>query len=230
MKIFQGTGVSDGVAFGKLIFYNTDIQNIEKRTVSNIKAELERLEQAQRSTRTELQKTYEKALKIMSPQNADIFKAHVLLLDSPDFFESIVDIITTDKVCSEYAVLTVAQKLMQKLKNGNMKSPVNDIEDVSQCLLRNLRNEKFNQIITSEKAIICANELVPSQILEFNKSNVSGFCLLSNSHSSHIAIIAKAMKIPAVTGIRGLNAELSGKNAAIDGKKGLVYIDPDGSI
>ncbi|MDE6150052.1 MAG: hypothetical protein K2F81_08180 [Ruminococcus sp.] len=227
MTVLNGKGISKGMALGKLIFYTPAEKHIEKRTVTNVQNEIVRLEKAKQSSLKELQKIYEKALKIMSKKNADIFKAHILLLDSPDFFEDIVNIITTDCVCAEYAVYTIAQKLMKKLKTEEMKSPINDIKDVSQTLIRNLANEKFNDIIGSEKVIICANDLVPSQILEFNKANVSGFCLINSDRNSHTAIIAKSMNIPAIVCIEQLTEKYMGNPALIDGEKGMLFIEPN---
>lgn len=230
MPEFKGQGVSEGIAFGKIMFYKTVKSDIKKRLVENTADEIERLQKAKQSAMKELQQIYEKALKIMSEKNSAIFKAHIQLLSSPDFSDRIINLIATEKVCADYAVYTVAQELMKTLEKGRMTSPVNDIEDVSGCLLRNLQNESFNTVIAKENVIICAHELVPSQILEFNKSKVSGFCLIGNSHSSHVTVAAKAMKIPAVIGVIGLTEENEGKPASIDGEKGIVRVNPNSSI
>lgn len=227
LTVLHGKGVSEGKATGKLIFYTSAKEHIQKITVNNTQAEIEKLKKAKQSSLKELQQIYEKARKIMSPKNADIFKAHVLLLESPDFFESIINTVVNDSVCAEYAVYSVAQKLMKKLDKENMTSPINDIEDVSQTLIRNLANKKFNDIIENEKVIICADNLVPSKILEFNRQNIAGFCLINSEQNLHTAIIAKSMNIPAITGVSGLTEEHMDKPAAIDGEKGILYIDPD---
>lgn len=230
LTVLHGEGIFKGKSAGKLVFYTPAEKHIEKRLITDVQSEIKRLEKAKQSSLKELQKIYEKALKIMSKKNADIFKAHILLLDSPDFFEDIVSKITTDCVCAEYAVDTTAQKLMKKLEAEEMKSPINDIEDVSQTLIRNLANEKFNDIIGHEKVIICAKDLVPSQILEFNKTNVTGFCLINADKNSHTAIVAKSMNIPAIVCIDDMAERYTGRNAVIDGEKGLLYIDPDDNL
>lgn len=227
MVVLLGKGVSGGKATGKLIFYTPAQKHIQKITVNNTQTEIEKLKKAKQSSLKELQQTYEKARKIMSPKNADIFKAHILLLESPDFFESIINTVINDSVSAEYAVYAVAQKLMKKLDRENMTSPINDIEDVSQTLISNLANKKFNDVIENEKVIICADNLVPSKILEFNRKNIAGFCLINSEQNLHTAIIAKSMNIPAITGISGLTAEHMNKPAEIDGEKGILYIEPD---
>lgn len=225
MAEFIGKGVSDGVAKGKLMLYKAPDNEIAKTTVTNTEAQIKRLENARQNALVELRQVYKKAQALMSDDYADIFKAHVLMLENDDLCNAISQMIAADKVSADYATYTTAQKLKATLKKGGMSGSANDIDDVSDCLLRNLRNEQFNKIVADEKVILCADSLVPSQVLEFNSENIAGLCLVGDNHWRHIMIVAKAMKIPAVVGIDRLSDNHSGKMATLDGKTGVLTVD-----
>ncbi|MDO5124856.1 MAG: phosphoenolpyruvate-utilizing N-terminal domain-containing protein [Ruminococcus sp.] len=225
MKEFRGIGASVGNAEGVLMFFEALNGSADKSFVEDPIVEIERLRLAEHYAKLELEQVYAKALTLMSAEYADIFKAHIMLLESPDFFGAIEKMVKEQKLSAEYAVEVVAKKLSDTLKNGEMLSPIDDIKDVSECLLRNLRNEDFNRIATTESIIICADELVPSQVLEFHKSNIVGFCLIGNKHSSHVPIIAKALGIPAIIGLERPCVGCFGKNACIDGQAGILTVD-----
>ncbi len=231
MIVLKGKSVFGGIGIGTLTFYKRNEQRVTRQHVENTQAEWNRFEEAREATIRELQALYEKAIKNVGEENAKIFEIHGMMLNDLDYLESVEHIITTQKVNAEYAVATTADNFADMFKAMNdsyMQGRATDVKDISERIISNLSGQKQQGFVTNESVIIAADDLVPSETVQLDKSKVLGFATMYGSSNSHTAILARTMNIPAVIGIgEALNEKYDGALAVIDGFEGKVYVDPD---
>lgn len=231
MITLKGKSVFGGVAIGKIAFYKRKEQQIKRIHVEDTQAEIKRFEEAKAEAIEQLKGLHEKALANVGEANAMIFEIHQMMLEDLDYNESIHNIITTQEVNAEYAVGTTADNfaaMFAAMDDAYMQGRAADVKDVSERLVAVLSGEGEGGLHTDEPAIIAADDLVPSETVQLDKSKVLGFATMYGSSNSHTAILARTMSIPAVIGLgEELSPNFDGKMAIIDGFSGCVYVDPD---
>ena len=231
MITLEGKSVFGGVAIGKIQFYKRNEITIKRTRVEDVEAEVERFRNAKAKTLELLKGLYEKALEDVGEANAMIFEAHQLMLEDPDYVESIENIICTQDVNSEYAIGATADNfaaIFEAMDDAYMQGRAADVRDVSERLLQALSSQNETVMVMDEPVIIAADDLVPSETVQLDKEKVLSFVTMYGSANSHTAILARTMNIPAVIGLgEALKEEYDGKVAIVDGVDGKVYIDPD---
>ena len=231
MITLEGKSVFGGVAIGKIQFYKRNEITIKRTRVEDVEAEVERFQNAKAKTLELLKGLYEKALEDVGEANAMIFEAHQLMLEDPDYVESIENIIRTQDVNAEYAIGATADNfaaIFEAMDDAYMQGRAADVRDVSERLLQPLSSQNETVMVMDEPVIIAADDLVPSETVQLDKEKVLSFVTMYGSANSHTAILARTMNIPAVIGLgEALKEEYDGKVAIVDGVDGKVYIDPD---
>lgn len=231
MITLEGKSVFGGVAIGKIQFYKRNEITIKRTRVEDVEAEVERFQNAKAKTLELLKGLYEKALEDVGEANAMIFEAHQLMLEDPDYVESIENIIRTQDVNAEYAIGATADNfaaIFEAMDDAYMQGRAADVRDVSERLLQALSSQNETVMVMDEPVIIAADDLVPSETVQLDKEKVLSFVTMYGSANSHTAILARTMNIPAVIGLgEVLKEEYDGKVAIVDGVDGKVYIDPD---
>lgn len=231
MITLEGKSVFGGVAIGKIQFYKRNEITIKRTRVEDVEAEVERFQNAKAKTLELLKGLYEKALEDVGEANAMIFEAHQLMLEDPDYVESIENIIRTQDVNTEYAIGATADNfaaIFEAMDDAYMQGRAADVRDVSERLLQALSSQNETVMVMDEPVIIAADDLVPSETVQLDKEKVLSFVTMYGSANSHTAILARTMNIPAVIGLgEALKEEYDGKVAIVDGVDGKVYIDPD---
>lgn len=231
MITLEGKSVFGGVAIGKIQFYKRNEITIKRTRVEDVEAEVERFQNAKAKTLELLKGLYEKALEDVGEANAMIFEAHQLMLEDPDYVESIENIICTQDVNAEYAIGATADNfaaIFEAMNDAYMQGRAADVRDVSERLLQALSSQNETVMVMDEPVIIAADDLVPSETVQLDKEKVLSFVTMYGSANSHTAILARTMNIPAVIGLgEALKEEYDGKVAIVDGVDGKVYIDPD---
>ncbi len=231
MITLTGKSVFGGVAIGKISFYKRKEQQIKRWHIDDTEAEVKRFEAAKEAAVAKLQVLYEKAMADVGEANAAIFEIHQMMLEDLDYIESIVNIITTQEVNAEYAVGTTADNfaaMFEAMDDAYMQGRAADVKDVSERLLNVLSGTESEEFSTDEPVILAADDLVPSETVQLDKSKILGFATMYGSANSHTAILARTMNIPAVIGFgEGLTEECDGKMAVLDGFEGTLYVDPD---
>ena len=231
MITLEGKSVFGGIAIGKIQFYKRNEITIKRTRVEDVEAEVERFQNAKAKTLELLKGLYEKALEDVGEANAMIFEAHQLMLEDPDYVESIENIIRTQDVNAEYAIGATADNfaaIFEAMDDAYMQGRAADVRDVSERLLQALSSQNENVMVMDEPVIIAADDLVPSETVQLDKEKVLSFVTMYGSANSHTAILARTMNIPAVIGLgEALKEEYDGKIAIVDGVDGKVYIDPD---
>ena len=199
--------------------------------VEDTEAEAARFEDAQETAIAQLGELYDKAMEDVGEANAAIFEVHQMMLMDLDYVDSIKNIITTQEVNAEYAVATTGDnfsRMFASMDDAYMQGRAADVKDVSDRLLGILSDAGESGVVADEPVIVAADDLVPSETVQLDKSKVLAFATMYGSANSHTAILARTMNIPAVIGLgEGLAKEYDGHMAAIDGFTGTIYIDPD---
>ena len=231
MITLSGKSVFGGVAIGKIAFYKRQEKQVRRYHVEDTEAEVARFEEAQETAIAQLGELYDKAMEDVGEANAAIFEVHQMMLMDLDYVDSIKNIITTQEVNAEYAVATTGDNFSQmfaSMDDAYMQGRAADVKDVSDRLLGILSDAGESGVVADEPVIVAADDLVPSETVQLDKSKVLAFATMYGSANSHTAILARTMNIPAVIGLgEGLAKEYDGHMAAIDGFTGTVYIDPD---
>ncbi len=231
MLVVQGKGVCGGIAIGKVSIYERGDISVKRKHISNISNEINRFEKAKEASIVELDTIYQKALEEVGASNAQIFEIHKMMIEDEDINESVINIISTQKVSAEYAVALTADNFSSMFKNMDdlyMQSRAADVKDISDRIIKNLVDcdDKFT---LTDKTIICADDLAPSETVSMDKDKVLAFVTAHGSSNSHTAILARTMNIPAIIGIgeEMLNNIKSGDLAIVDGYEGKIYVNPD---
>ena len=231
MITLTGKSVFGGVAIGRIAFYKRNEITIKRTHVDDIEGEVKRFETAKEKAVAQLQELYNKAMEDVGESNAMIFEIHQMILEDLDYVESIVNIITTQKVNAEYAIGTTADNfaaMFQAMDDAYMQGRAADVKDVSERLLQVLSDNGTDAMKMDEPSIIAADDLVPSETVQLDKEKALSFITMYGSANSHTAILARTMNIPAVISLgEDLKKEYDGKLAIVDGLEGKVYIEPD---
>ncbi len=231
MRIIQGKGVSDGIAVGRIRFYKRDELSILCERIDDPDEELRRFETAKLTAVSQLDALYNKALTEVGEENAMIFDVHRMLIDDPDYNDSVEGIIRSRCVNAEYAVALTSDdfsEMFATMDDEYMRERSADIRDISNRIMKCLMNMTDTRRDCSEGDIICADDLSPSETIQLDKENILAFCTAQGSYNSHSAILARTMNIPAVTGLGADLLDLpEGTELIIDGESGAVYINPD---
>ena len=234
MVILQGKSVFGGVAIGKIQFFKRDETQIKRRHVDDPEAEIRRFRTAKEKALSELQQLYDKALTDVGEANAMIFEAHQLMLEDPDYNDSVENIINTQKVNAEYAIGVTSDNyaaIFEAMDDAYMQGRAADVKDVSNRLLSQFAKKQNASFEMTEQVIIAADDLAPSETVQLDKDKVLSFITVGGSANSHTAILARTMNIPAVIGIGDtLTPKYDGRLAIVDGQEGKIYIDPDEEI
>ncbi|MBE6844167.1 MAG: phosphoenolpyruvate--protein phosphotransferase [Ruminococcus sp.] len=232
MKKFKGKGVYGGVAIGKLRVINRTGVEVRRIRIDDIQAEKKRLENARLEAAKQLEEIYSKALVSVGEANARIFEIHLMMLEDEDYNESIENIIETQWTNAEYAVAVTSDNFAQmfsSMDDSYMQARASDVKDISNRIIECLNPDEKSEESLTEKVIICADDLAPSETVSLDKDNVLAFVTANGSSNSHTAILARNMNIPAIIGLgEEFLAEISdGMTAVVDGMAGELIIEPD---
>lgn len=232
MIILHGKSVYNDICIGKISFFKRNESIIKRIKVQDSDSEIERFHNAKKLAVEQLSQLHKKMIKSVGEADAAIFEIHQMMLEDLDYCDSIENIIKSQKVNAEYAIGVTADNfsdMFLAMDDEYMRGRAADVRDVSERLI-NVLNGVDNNIIddSDQKYIIAADDLAPSETVQLDKSRVLGFILKNGSASSHTAILARSMGIPAIIGIgEQLLEEYDKADCIVDGFTGTIYIEPD---
>jgi len=232
--MLKGIPASPGIAIGKAFLLDSEELAVPKRKIKEkqISDEIARFENALIQTRSEILKIQEKITREMGNKHAEIFNAHLLVLEDRMLIEDVITRLKDDKVGVEYIFLEVLKKYASafaKIEDEYLKERVADVEDVGKRVLRNLIGQKKETLRTlKEQVIVVAYDLSPSDTASMHKGAVLGFVTDIGGRTSHTAIMAKSLEIPAIVGLEVSTKQIKHQDTLIvDGNKGLLFVNPD---
>lgn len=231
MSFLNGIAASSGIAIAKAYRLVEPDLSFDKKTVENAEQEVERFQAALAESKGELEVIRDNAHKDLGADKAAIFDAHLLVLSDPELISPIEDKIKTDKVNAESALKETADMfitMFEQMDNEYMKERAADIRDVTKRVLSHLLGVQIaNPSMIAEEVIIIAEDLTPSDTAQLNRQFVKGFTTDIGGRTSHSAIMARSMEIPAVVGTKESTKQIkNGDLVIVDGLKGLVHINP----
>lgn len=231
MQSFQGKSVYKGIAMGPIVVLKKNDYQVKRTRIEDAQAEEKRLDEALESSKTQLQKLYDKAVKEVGEASAAIFEVHQMMLDDEDYLEAIQNMIRTEQVNAEYAVAVTGDnfaEMFASMDDDYMKARSADIKDISERLVRNLSGQGDVDLSSIEPSVIVADDLSPSETVQMDKEKILAFVTVHGSTNSHTAILARMMNIPALIGVNmNLDELKSGMQAVVDGFQGTVTFEPD---
>ena len=229
----RGLGVSPGVAIGEVQLTEQVVFTTRKETISSqqLDVELSRLDGAIERTHKQLVQIRDNIKEIVGEEHAFIFEAHLLILQDKSLLNSLKEIIQNEKAEAEWAISRVNdkyQKLFESIADEYLMQRKFDVADVLSKIYRNLEPTEIRKKEDSKEKILVAHELLPSEAaLRLSKRNILAVALDMGGQTSHTAILARSLNIPAVMGLRNISQRVkNGDVLIVDGTDGEVLINP----
>lgn len=230
MKTGFGKGVCEGIAEGKIFYFEKVAKPLKKTVVSDRASELNRFYEGREAALKQLTQLYDKAVKEIGDNEAMIVEIHKMMLQDEDFNGLVEEKIKNNGLNAEFAVEEAGEEFAQlfsSMEDEYMSGRAEDMRDIASRVIRILSGEVINYTL-KEPRIIVAEDLAPSETLQFDKSKILGFVVKKGSLNSHTAILARTMNIPAIVQADlEINHNLSEKVMLVDGTNGQFYIEPD---
>jgi len=236
-QTIQAIAVSPGIAIGRVarVRGSNHLQepNPHKITDDEINGELTRFIAALVETRKQLVELQDQVRDRLNSRDADIFEAHIMLVDDRTLLNEVEKRIKGEHVTAEYALFEATERftaVFNGMQDEYLKERAADIRDVAARITANLNDDPHHDMELDDRRIIIATTLAPSETAQLDRSKVLGFAVETGSATSHTAILARAMKLPAVVGIPPELPETltADDKLIIDGYTGKVIINPDG--
>jgi phosphotransferase system enzyme I (PtsI) len=227
----SGIAASPGVALAKALIYHEDYIQAPARIISDANAEIERFKKTLNISVSELLELAETTRKECGDQEAEIFEAHAMILQDPEIEGPCIELIKKDEICAEFAFQKICLKyrtLLEGMDNDYFRERAVDVTDVSQRVVKHLMNIPLVDFANlDDEVILIANDLTPSVTASMDKNKIKGILTQKGGKTSHSAILARNLNIPAIVGIEDLILKIkSSDHIALDATLGKVYINP----
>jgi phosphotransferase system enzyme I (PtsI) len=228
--ILHGIAAAPGISIAKAHLYSKQKEDISSQTVDDVEEAIANLDVALEQSKKELRKIFSLAVDKIGEKRAAIFDAQIMILDDPILISNIKDRIRREKKVPEFIVDSEISKytqLMNQADEAYMKERSHDIEDIKNRIIRNLKKKKWKSRIATDVIVVTTN-LSPSDTVLFTRMNVKGYVTDFGGLTSHAAILARSLNIPAVLGLHDATNKIQENDELIiDGYKGLVIVNPD---
>ena len=235
MRKLTGIPASPGIASGQAYIFQETELTIEKKTISDTSAELKRFEEATHNAIEQIKTIREKAESETSSEEAAIFDAHAMFLQDPTLIDAIRQAIGKNAINAEAAVneaIETHAQTLERMEDEYFRARAADIRDVGRrvvCTLLGIGEADLSNL--NVPSIIIARDLTPSDTVRVDKNLVLGFCTAEGGPTSHTAIIAKTLDLPAVVGVGSDVLDIPSSSLVIlDGKTGEIIVDPDEAL
>ncbi|WP_125981955.1 phosphoenolpyruvate--protein phosphotransferase [Loigolactobacillus iwatensis] len=231
-EMLKGIAASDGIARAKAYLLVQPDLSFSKKSIDDVQAEVDRLHKAVAASSAELKLVRETAAKSLGEEEAQVFDAHMMILDDPEFVGAIESGIKDKKVNAEQVLSDVSANFIQMFEamtdNPYMQERAADVRDVTKRLMSHLLGVTLpNPSLIDEEVIIIAHDLTPSDTAQLNRKYVKGFITDLGGRTSHSAIMARSLEIPAIVGTEKATGEIKADQMVIvDGNGGVGVIDP----
>lgn len=227
----KGIGSSDGIAIAQVFLLEKPKFTISEAKISDINSEIEKVKQCFEKSVNEISKIKDIAAKKMGEEKASVFDAHIQIVQDPEIFNQVESLIKDEKFNGGYAINKVfndTHDLFANMEDDYFKQRASDINDVKDRILSSFLNIALPDILSINKeVVIVADDLTPSETALLDKKYVKGFLTNIGGRTSHAAIMARTMEIPAVLGLIDItNKVKNGETIALNGKSGDVELNP----
>ncbi len=230
---FQGAGVSPGIAQGAIHVVRDDLDDVARYHIepSQITTEIGRFETALIQTRVQILEMQQKIAESIGAKDAGIFDAHLLVVEDRTLIDEVLRKLESDLCNVEWVFQEVAAnyaETLSKIDDPYLRERALDIQDVTKRVIRNLQGKAPKTFLAlTEPHILVAHNLTPSDTATMNNERVLGIATDLGSRTSHTAIMARSLNIPAIVGLHDVTEKLeTGQHVLLDGTNGLLIVDP----
>ena len=228
----RGIGVSPGIAIGPALAFDVHTFEIPKYGVTDLDKEVKRFEKATESARRDLERLHSQTTEALGQDHADIFAAHLLLLDDVTIREEIESRLKAEGLNVEYLLddlIAGYVEAMRRVPDARFRERTNDLMDVGKRILSKLLGTEMASLEHIDvPSVVVAYELSPSETANIDVENALGIAIDVGGPTSHTAILARALEIPAVVGLKYSCAHVKpGDELIVDGTNGYVFVRPD---
>lgn len=230
--MYKGIAGSEGIGIGKVVLIEEHDLTVEKKSVTDTDAELKRLQDAIEKFVSITNEMADKMAKTVGEQDADILRGHVIMLQDPMIEEQISALMISEKISAEMAleqVLDQTAEMFAAVPDELIQQRATDLMDIKSRMLKILMGiEEVDISQVPENTVLVARDLTPSMTAGINPANIAGILTEVGGRTSHSAILARAMEIPAVLSIEGICGIVkNGDTVVLDGSKGEAIVNPD---
>lgn len=230
-NVLTGIAASPGYAIAKAVSLHADKYVPERRSIDNTAAETERFRQAVAEAKRELEGIRQSTEERLGRDKAEIFEGHLMLLEDPELIDAASELIAEQSVDAEYALYEVSQTFIEallSLDNELLRERAVDLQDVAGRVINHLRGVSHTSVSSlQEPCIIVSEDLAPSDTAQLNLDIVRGFVTEIGSRTSHSAIMARSLDIPAIVGAgSGIHAIQAGDIVVLDALEGRIVVNP----
>ncbi|HEY4392355.1 MAG TPA: phosphoenolpyruvate--protein phosphotransferase [Paenibacillus sp.] len=235
MLEIKGIAASSGVAIATAFQLEHPDYTVHQENAADSDSELKRLDDALAISQKELEGIKQRTEEQLGAKKAEIFESHLLILNDPELLDAVRDKITSEKVTAQYALDEVAKQfisMFENMKSAYLRERAADMRDVTKRVLTHLLGLNYtNPADISEEVIVIAEDLTPSDTAQLNRQYVKGFTTNIGGRTSHSAIMARSLEIPAVVGTQEVMAQIhSGDTVIVDGLDGKVIVNPSAEV
>lgn len=232
MFIKEGINASPGIAIATAHVYEKCVMEVNHGKVDDTQREIEKFQGAITESRKQIEAIQAKAIRELGEEEAAIFGAHIMVLEDPEFVDGVEAEINENQWSADYAVKLVTDRfylIFDQMDDPYFSARAADIKDVGNRVLLNILGIVQSDLSQLEEdVIIIADDLTPSDTAQMDKNRVKGFATNVGSRTSHTAIMARSMEIPAVLGLGDITTTVkTGDTIVVDGLNGKVIINPD---
>lgn len=232
-KRYKGIPVSPGIVVGKVFLFDRGEESIVPRDIKkdDIPKEITKLENALIQTRKEIMDLKDRISQGMGKEHADIFNAQLLVVEDRSLIEEVIKKLESDRQNVEYIFQQVSKKyikIFSDMEDEYLRERASDVRDVAHRVIHNLLGKQREDLAhLKEEVVVIAYDLSPSDTAMMHKEKVIGFATDIGGRTSHTAIMARSLEIPAVVGLHDLSQKIQpGSTVIIDGTSGIVIVDP----
>ncbi len=234
MLVLKGIPASPGVAIGRAVVVPGENLTTSKHYISSgsVDGELKKFQQALQKSMLELDECAQKVRETLGAEYAGLMDTHKLILQDPSLKDAVIHKIQTDYLTARSAISITLEELaanFDKIEDPFFKERRNDIFDAGKRLLANLEGDKKDFLASIKRpSLLVAHDLFPSDTISLPEKQILGFCTDLGGKTSHTALLAQSLNIPAVVGLSTASKDVSnGDQLIIDGENGLLVINPD---
>jgi phosphotransferase system enzyme I (PtsI) len=232
--ILKGIPAAPGIVVGKAYLFDREDLDVERNLITEdqVPLEISRFEDALIQTRQEIIALQKKIAQEMGSEHGEVFDAHLLVLEDRMLIEEVISRVKKEKVAVDFIFSEVLKRyasVFSRIEDEYLKERISDINDVGRRILRNLLGRKRKGLADlMEQVVVVAHDLSPSDTATMHKNRVIGFVTDIGGKTSHTAIMAKSLEIPAVVGLEtGTEKIKNGDSMIVDGSAGMVIVSPE---
>src|ERR1700741_1601632 len=230
---FEGIGASPGIAFGRIHVVREDLDEVVRYQIapSQVTDEIGRFEAGLIQTRMQILEMQQRIAESIGAKDAAIFDAHLLVVEDRTLIDEVLRKLKTDLCNVEWAFQEVATRYaetLSKIDDPYLRERALDIQDVTKRVIRNLQGKAPKTFVPlNEPHILVTHNLTPSDTASIDRTNVLGIATDLGSRTSHTAILARSLNIPAIVGLHDITARLeTGQHVLLDGSEGVLIVNP----